>query len=1169
MDPAFIDSVLAELPSSTSEPVIPANYLEFTEDLAKTLEAQEMEVPHPSVPQAGFVQRVKAMLEEKAKADAAAARAQASADRVLDIHTPRITIIEEFEAPVELPASPVKFAELEATPIQPVPSVKRITRALVKAELAPSSTENDSSTIDPTLTTEIEVKVEQHERTNSDESHNASNEEDTTGSVEIPSSPPSASKRESVLSGSTTTISIGDSRMSGMSGVDYALRFSVPASTTIASEETQSKDPFALQVSSETSDESKESDSDRTEGPVSLLQPGEDVSRLSAVSPMTTQTLGIDETLHVNAPALLEEREENEEDHTMPGAFPSSDDRQPPPTPRTPKTYSKSVQLTQPTVTFTETTHSNRFSLPPDLSQIGESTVNTNSDMITDVAVRFSMPQSTITIGKPQIINISTSSTPRKHDSVSPKSTREASDTMPAGNAIVSEDDIAPLSFKKPKQQGKSQSISDLPSNNHRQVTRRSSPFDDGQMDPSRFSRDSTTDLRFSGINFSGGKYAGSHLPGLKEESQEDMSTADLRSSGIAGFQFPLPARIAAVKAMQERRSTGKHHSSDHSRTSRHRKGRPLSEIKDLPSLNFSRMDLIAKLNEALEVRPTRSMDVIRRRDFSGIYCPSPQRPASTEALRERYTSFFSKPEEFELSEEDVTGILFDNGDAVDAGAKDDESDELHELEAGDPDKRPLSPEELLSVATEVNRLSIPSVNGLTERLSNLLPSLKQLHLDSILANDEEVAHTIEDIHHLGHGGEAVKSRPNTILSNRSSVGLRMMAEVADKIATNGTHDSTVLDAKKERLNKELPPLPEGPDQVPAMDAAAGRSSVMSGTVSAPSILEADTKRPVSALMRMRAKSPASEEEVRQLLPLEPHPLARGSKRSLIVSSPSSRPWNLDESYPWSGTTVPVDISLPRKAHLRNSTELPRGGPLDEFDSSGEPTSTTQRGVDIGSIADGLERDGSVTTEMLTGISNHSRTKSKRSVLGSIKKKLGMTGCRGGEQSETPISPGLLSIDDSICDPGDRYPSTSLAPPNAFNLDDVRSFFSDNSSDEERHSGPFRKRLTNLKGKTNSKGRPELSQAQSLDGGLRPYDAGSLIDGRFGAHSPAHTFDGMTGMGKTEFRIKRIGERFKHLIARGSELLRSWSVKSRAWNPNSNRQRVRNEWLEDSLYSGA
>lgn len=143
--------------------------------------------------------------------------------------------------------------------------------------------------------------------------------------------------------------------------------------------------------------------------------------------------------------------------------------------------------------------------------------------------------------------------------------------------------------------------------------------------------------------------------------------------------------------------------------------------------------------------------------------------------------------------------------------------------------------------------------------------------------------------------------------------------------------------------------------------------------------------------------------------------------------------------------------------------------------------------------------------------------------------------------------------------PGERYPTSGLTPPVGFNLDEVRSFFSDNSSEKERNAS-FRKRLTKLK--TKKSVRLEATRGQSIDDDTA-YDAGLMSVQRAGALTSAHTIDGV-GMSKTEFHIKRFGEKLRILMAKGGELIRSLSQRSKS----ARHERVRDDWLSDSLYSG-
>jgi hypothetical protein len=78
-----------------------------------------------------------------------------------------------------------------------------------------------------------------------------------------------------------------------------------------------------------------------------------------------------------------------------------------------------------------------------------------------------------------------------------------------------------------------------------------------------------------------------------------------------------------------------------------------------------------------------------------------------------------------------------------------------------------------------------------------------------------------------------------------------------------------------------------------------------------------------------------------------------------------------------------------------------------------------------------------------------------------------------------------------------------------------------------------------------------------------PYDAGSINERMGIDSSAAYTLEGV-GMGKTEFRIKRFGEKLRVMLAKGGELIRSLSTRSRS----KKSAREHDEWLSDSLYSG-
>lgn len=957
-----------------------------------------------------------------------------------------------------------------------------------------------------------------------------------------------------------------------ISGIDYALRFSRPVDTTIASEETQSKDHFALDADTITLQQQRSAEGLpelQSSGPpshqktnsakgstehdeVSPMKQGDVVVRTSVVSPVCPQYTSTDTSLGIDVESRTDDISDMSASHLTGG---TQDDAAPPPTPRTPKTYSKSVQIAHGSVTTTSTPSSNRHSLPPDLSTIGEITSNTTSDMVTDVAVRFSLPTTTITIRKPQIVTIPASSSPERpespprpsHNGLHPRAAKRHSVTF-------ADQVVAPLNIRK-QEHSHDAPVHDHLTNRARSIIRKASPVTVVRPESTMYAaRESTTDPRLPPGTLNG-RFGSTRLPGLKEESIEDMSINEntrRRSELKPDFQFPLPARIAAVKAMQERRL---HETAEKAKARRGRgQAQMLAEISDLPSLNFSTIDLVEKLNQALEVRPTKSMEVVRRNEQRIIHCPSPQRPKSTEPLRDRYMSFFSKPEDFTdfFAAEEEPAVESQASLVAAAGVPTVEIQDPTEPDSSlAPESRPLSPQDLLHVASEINRLSIPSVSGLSERLTELLPCLRSLHLDSALATEEDVENTIDEIQHLGYPGGR-----DTVLSNRTSAGFRTLAERAEVIVQRGTHDSVVPVRRLTDGQREV-----STEKVSAVSCTDGRQSCLSGSASAPSDLGNAPTRPASA--RLSCKSPMTEEEVLALLPPETNPIARGAKRALMLSGTSTRPWNSDENYPWSASDLTIDLTVPSAVHPRNSvaSDTIRRTKSLELRRSCDPTTT---GIDIGSIRTNIGSRTSITTEQATGIStHHARKHSKRSIIGSISKRIGLTHLRHtvavGHENSPRGSPAVRSDESIEHRPGDRYPTTALTPPEGYMLDEVRSYFSDESTSDKIHTAPFRKRLTVFnKGKGKTVRIDSAARVHSLDDQtpLTAYDAGAM---NMEHVNVLHAHDGVA-MGKAEFHFKRFGAKLRNLFNRGGDLLRSLSARS---------SKPRDDWLSDSVYSHA
>lgn len=1159
VDPAFIDPALSEVLDSHVEHNTYANYLKYYQ---KPDELYELEAGDPAAleldsnyatSQTGFVQRIKILLEDRAAGQKGIATNESKVSEhpgASQSHTavslPSVGVRTDQE-PVELPTSRSvrslsisDAAELPATRSVRTRSTSgpfeleaplRITRNLIKASTAPSSSgppssEQNTITLQPT---KVQPGSEMGFGQTAREPASIELRPEGRQVINIYSSIPPAIAANQDLA-KTMSTSTGLLRVASMDFATHTEAISPKTLQTVLAQREISCSGLPCE------------DGGPTQAPVSPIQPGEDVVRDSIVSPVATQTVRVSI---------------KDEQPSMPGSFPDEPSPTSSPSPRP-----RSLSLPAPSTTETIS----RFSLPPDLSLLNDTSVT--SDITTDVAVRFSLPRTT-ELFRPQVVNVDTIVT-------SPVARSETVVRAP-GNKSLRESffnvkRVAPLQIKKTDSVAATQNgadSTDLSSFIRRSFPRRQSAWLSDRPESRRLSGESTTDLRLP-TNKAPSKY----LPGLKEDSQEDMSIKDLRLSGLklGPRAFPHPKTGQVVLR----------HSEEAPRSS-YLPARPprmtLSELRNLPSLNFSRMNLVDRLNEALEVRSSKSIEVVRRREFSGIFCPSPTRPSSTEALRERYTSFFTKPEDFEVPELALCDSSVYEPQATEEHVEHRNPEIASQVgHSLSPSVRPLSPEELLGVASEANRLSVPSVAALTQRLSEILPSLRRLHIDSSIADDKAVKDTISEIQHLGE-------RAGSDGFVRSSTGLRHLAAAADNIACNGTHDSAVSEAPRHgRLMKELPSLPEGTER----SDDTGKFSLSESGLDKNTTLGTDALSTAIDLAAPGLLKPAllrvrSLNDIDSTDELHPGYANSGNRRSLVTLTQTSRPWNLDENYPWAANGPTIDIGFPAPVLRRNSS-------ASTIIRRSSRTSSEMVGDDsfgASSVArrkSPLSRSFQLTSsdEATATMSNtlYGRKGSKNSLFGSLSHKMGLNKQGRSATTGSPLSQHVTSHKT-----GERYPSSGLFPPTALHLDEVRSFFSDSTSEVEDKRRPLRKHITSIRARMPGQSATSASRLQSFDvdrtrsldhiqrhvsrssrmSGLRPA---SLYDHRFVEMNAPMAYDGMASMGRVEFRVKRMTERLRHLWAKGGEVFRSLSQKGRHGGSRKYKQREREEWLADSLYSG-
>ncbi|KAF2666644.1 hypothetical protein BT63DRAFT_415762 [Microthyrium microscopicum] len=702
-------------------------------------------------------------------------------------------------------------------------------------------------------------------------------------------------------------------------------------------------------------------------------------------------------------------------------------------------------------------------------------------------------------------------------------------------------------------------------------------------------------------------------LPDVKEEPNLE-SANDLRNS--PGFTFPFARSSVAKGVLENIRNSKERRQSKDSKANRSSKdaeslnqsmhtqstqhtifkatGPTFAEMRAIPSLNFSSANLLAKLNDALDLRRASIGS------FEELFIESPEpiqpRPVSG-VMRDKYRSLLLSLEDMAAAPEGIAELV--DSDNLEMHEDMDEfnpEDNPPTLEQFVPTFRPLSPDELID---EVNRLSVPSTGALTQRLSEIFPSLRR-HFVEIDEEEEQppekvkdqLETTLDEIRGLGKiDGEedAVPTDENWRITLASPHNIMLDNPGAADEAQQAFRASLCLD--RQRHSDPCPFSPERPLSVPPPSAAPG-----GGADSNPSPLN----------HRVRSYS---DSEVDATILDRMNRLARPSHRSMrspyadLHADP--RPWNLDTSYPWSNSIPYIDIHFPNTpSPLQHalSQKLSSEGIHRRLLSSSEASANEAFPGLVDDVVVGSEvietappattkRRGSKKHTLLDQIS--------RKVLGAVPAAAAIakaTADKHTAEHGLATSSHLLSSDgDRAVDPGDRYPTTGLSPPAALlNIDDVHSFFSDDSSATKQRraqrprGGSFRKRLTSglrlrLGGEHKiARSRPStarpataattatvrsgiLGSRQTQSAGhipllSRPSHERETISepDRHSSSSPPDAEDVaalITGMPKSEVKAKRLVDRLKSLLYRGGELLRTMS--GRRNNPRGARGGLR------------
>lgn len=504
---------------------------------------------------------------------------------------------------------------------------------------------------------------------------------------------------------------------------------------------------------------------------------------------------------------------------------------------------------------------------------------------------------------------------------------------------------------------------------------------------------DSTTDLRASGY-----RHVVNHLPDLKEESHEDSSL----NTSASNFRPFGGSQNATFPAFPEEVVVSRRHASV--RSSRNS---GLQQMH-LPSMNFSSF---GSFDDALDHRVSRSMELPpgARAELATV---GVIRPASAGENRDKYKSVFA---------------------GLDTPARVYERNQHSTTESW----MGKSPD---SFVKEVDSLTIPSVNGLTTRLSEMLPKLKDAlgmsQTDEFPDEEGIMEKALESLSEVGVPGQkrsSARLRPVPGSPNMLVVDDEVFKEISDKATKSSEstgQDFTISGAQA--IGHD--------DAGRRMQAEAAGAGGGSGESSMRARARAETQRieleapPSAHLVHNNNNSLSSNRLLFHSTPSSrPSLSSTGSLRTTpTATATDTRPWNSDKNYPWA-TDPSVDISLPPPSASKQS---PRPGPSHLRNRISDSSSEDQ-GTSADHAASALTRRARRSSNRI----GHYVVDSQR-----VTDRSGLAPDVSGQTS------GSLRVrDDSrFHGAGERYPTSALPlPPNLHIYAGQASNFSLDTSDEE------------------------------------------------------------------------------------------------------------------------
>ena len=511
---------------------------------------------------------------------------------------------------------------------------------------------------------------------------------------------------------------------------------------------------------------------------------------------------------------------------------------------------------------------------------------------------------------------------------------------------------------------------------------------------------------------------------------------------------------------------------------------RPKLPIPDLPTERFSRNDLHSETSRKLPFSPDRptsglksegqiplptltspaSLDDWSSSEPSQIFAPTPERSLSSPGRRDRFSRIFSIGE-----------------GSVDTGEVNENSGRASRYRTAE---RHIKEEEIWnSGATSTsafrteNSLTDPPKVALEMRRP-VSDSDSQNELEHNQATEEELS---KSSNHYPGGERVMITRPeqltvalktselslsprifkivkpgNSVPGSPSQVSNANLSRT-DDISRNpdpGRMALTERDDAKPHLMKRLPSLPN----IPSFRSYSPPLHPTRNTLpfSFKPILAGKTDN-ISVADLQNYDGEASDEEQgdddkvenqcdpKEYIPRVPH------ERDSTESLPSSRPWNLDTSYPWTDQQPELQVTMPQpRTDSLQSTNKPPRFKLKVHRASSSVTGLAKLTKHPPSLDISAIRKRDLSTELSQTGAYSCKPRASMTISQSNSSHASQVITQYSENFNSPPASSAVS------------PSIRLVPPSpVFNLE-VRSFFSDDSS-QIQPKGSLRKRISQLK----------------------------------------------------------------------------------------------------------